>query len=184
MKKEFIWEKEFLGGVMFIIDERSSRENILECDIPLSEGGILVEVNENILLFNIESKQLIGEIFCESEKERAKKVKRIIQRFHGITVSITSLWSSSLWAEEADIIVIVGDDKNSYAVHMACKANKYIIQKKKMIIIHVINEKELCKKIRKFLNVSNENMINKGVVLSYSYDNLKFRQKLIDKTKI
>lgn len=184
MKKEFIWEKEFLGGVMFIIDEGGSRDNILECDIPLSEGGILVEVNENILLFNIESKQLIGEIFCESEKERVREVKRIIQKFHGITVSISSLWSSSLWAEEADIIVIVGNDRNPYAVHMACKANEYIIQKKKMIIIHVENVNELCKKIRKILNVSNENMINKGVVLSYSYDNLKLRQKFIDKTKI
>ena len=187
MKKEFIWEKEFLGGIMFVIDEGISRENVLECDLPLSEGGILAEVTpQNILVFNLESNQQIGEIFCKEsgEKERAREVKKIIKRFHGITVSITQKWSSSLWAEDTDIIIVMGDDTNSYAVHMACKANEYITQKKKMIFLHVINSRELCKKIRKILNMSNENMINKGLVMSYSFDNLKFRQKLMDKTKI
>ena len=64
---EKIWN-EYFGGVLFIIDEGISRDVILQCDIPLNEGGLLMQIGANALFYDFESKKLIGEEFFENEK--------------------------------------------------------------------------------------------------------------------
>lgn len=178
---EKIWKKYF-GGVLFIIDEGISRDSILQCDIPLNEGGLLMQIGASALFYDFERKKIIGEEFFENEKKKSSELIELLQKFHGITISMSSTWTSSSWGEMADINIIYGT--KGYATYMAGKANKYIMEKKSKIFLHADSTRELCKLLRKILNISNENMVGNAGVLAYGKANLALRQKLLDKSKI
>lgn len=178
---EKIWN-EYFGGVLFIIDEGISRDVILQCDIPLNEGGLLMQIGANALFYDFESKKLIGEEFFENEKRKSLELRESVKNFHGITIAISSTWTSSSWGEMADINIIFGT--KGYATYMAGKANKYIMEKKSKIFLHADTTKNLCKLLRKILNISNENMVGNAGVLAYGKANLALRQELLNKSKI
>lgn len=178
---EKIWKKYF-GGVLFIIDEGISRDSILQCDIPLNEGGLLMQIGASALFYDFESKKLIGEEFFENEKKKSSELIELLKKFHGITISMSSTWTSSSWGEMADINIIYGT--KGYATYMAGKANKYIMEKKSKIFLHADSTRELCKLLRKILNISNENMVGNAGVLAYGKANLALRQELLNKSRI
>lgn len=178
---EKIWKKYF-GGVLFIIDEGISRDSILQCDIPLNEGGLLMQIGASALFYDFERKEIIGEEFFENEKKKSSELIELLQKFHGITISMSSTWTSSSWGEMADINIIYGT--KGYATYMAGKANKYIMEKKSKIFLHADSTRELCKLLRKILNISNENMVGNAGVLAYGKANLALRQELLNKSKI
>lgn len=181
-EKEKNWEEMFLGGVLFITDEGISRSDILRCDIPLNEGGALLEIKESAVVFNIENKKIIGEDFFENEKQKGQQISETIKKFPGVTISVTSMWSSIYWMEYADIAIVYGTE--GYAVHMANRANRYVNHRKKGIFLHADTRQNLCKTIRRVLNISNENMVSNAGVLSYSAENLNVRQELINKSRL
>lgn len=176
------WNKRYFGGVIFIIDEGISRDSILQCDIPLNEGGALMQIGESALIYDLESKEIIREDFFENEKQKSSEIVKSIRGFRGITIAISSMWTSSSWVEMADINIIFGT--KGYATYMAGIANKYIMEKRARIFLHADTEKKLCKLIRKILNISNENMVRNAGSLAYSKENLALRQKLLNKSKM
>ena len=174
---EKIWN-EYLGGILFIIDEGISRNSILQCDLPLNEGGLLMQIGANALFYDFEKKECIGEDFFENEKKKSLEIREIVKRFPGITIAISSTWTSSSWGEMADINIIFGT--KGYATYMAGKA----MEKKYKIFLHADTTKNLCKLLRKILNISNENMVGNAGVLAYGKANLALRQELLNKSKI
>lgn len=177
------WKERYLGGILFVIDEGISKDNILQCDLlPLNEGGALIQIGESALIYDLESKMIVGEDFFENEKQKSLEIVKSIRDFHGITITISSMWTSSSWGEMADINIIFGT--KGYATYMAGIANKYIMERISKIFLHADTTKSLCKLLRKVLNISNENMVGNAGVLAYSKANLSLRQELLNKCKM